>query len=268
MVFPKSYLTYIFLVYIALGILVGLLFTLVVPLIIPIPDELMSFFAGMSITAGLLLGCLNYYVCYAFIKFCISKFREVLTKVREGDLNARISYEGTGVIGKFANELNFTIGELERKDILAKSDMLTGLPNRVALDEYFFQLEQENQHQTLYFIDLDRFKEINDNYGHAVGDEVLKEVADRLRSFDENTQSTSYRFGGDEFVIITDTYSSAYELQNALLPIFSAPLNIAGGKIILSWSIGSHTFTSGYVNYEEIIKKADISMYENKSKNR
>ncbi|SDN72677.1 GGDEF domain-containing protein [Alkalicoccus daliensis] len=265
---PESYLTSLFFIYLSFGIIVGVAFTMLVPLLIPIPENLITAFAIMSVVAGILLGCLNYFVCKQFIRFCTEKFKKVLTQVRIGDYSARALYQGTDIIGAFTNALNHTIAELEEKDRISKQDLLTGLPNRFALEEYFRRLELIKEQQTLYFVDMDRFKSINDQYGHSAGDKVLQEVAVRLRQFDAKTQSRSYRYGGDEFVIISDSYSSEASLQEDLDKIFSDPVIVDGVSFPLSWSVGSQTFVPGTADIEEVLIQADSLMYVEKAKTR
>lgn len=265
---PESYLTSLFVIYLSFGIIVGVLFTLLVPFLIPIPAELMTAFAVMSVIAGILLGCLNYFVCRQFIQFCTDRFKKVLSQVRVGDYTARAVYKGGDAIGKFTNALNHTIAELEEKDRISKQDLLTGLPNRLALEEYFRKLQQEQGKQTLYFVDMDRFKSINDRFGHRVGDKVLQEVAARLRSLNLQTKSTSYRYGGDEFVIIGDTFLTEALLQENLKKIFADPVTVENNSFPLSWSIGSQTFMPGNSDFEEVLIKADSRMYMEKAKTR
>lgn len=150
---------------------------------------------------------------------------------------------------------------------LAYYDALTGLPNRTL---FIDRLEQEikksyrnNSHMSLMFIDLDRFKEINDTLGHYIGDQLLVEVAKRLKSCVRESDTVA-RLGGDEFTIIsTDLLEvSAEELivQN-ILAVLARPFTLNNETVYLSASIGITVYPNDGVTSEELLKNADQSMY-------
>lgn len=157
---------------------------------------------------------------------------------------------------------------------LAYYDALTGLPNRTL---FIDRLEQEikkahrNQtHLSLMFIDLDRFKEINDTLGHDVGDQLLVEAAKRL-SVCVRDSDTVARLGGDEFTIITAglTELGAEELiVQKVLAALSAPFTLNNETVYVSASIGITVYPEDAVTTEELLKKADQSMYAAKKAGR
>ncbi|MTH54923.1 diguanylate cyclase [Bacillus mangrovi] len=151
--------------------------------------------------------------------------------------------------------------ELERK---ALRDSLTGLYNREFLDKTFGHTESSGG--ALFFIDLDGFKQINDSYGHDTGDQLLKEVAERIRSFMGTQSGYAVRLGGDEFILcFTDLATEAHICEQAegLLAQFAEPLL---KNILVSASIGIAPWSpadKGDLN--QLLKKADSALYDAKA---
>ncbi|WP_229215604.1 diguanylate cyclase [Duganella sp. CY15W] len=150
---------------------------------------------------------------------------------------------------------------------LAFHDPLTGLNNKRYMSTLFEQallLATRPHHVVaLLYIDLDNFKPINDTAGHAIGDEVLKTVAARLR---ENTRSTDIcvRIGGDEFVVICtqlDNEEQALEIGNKILKKIMAEIEIDGQRYALGASIGIGLYPRHGDNLNELMKCADSAMY-------
>jgi len=123
----------------------------------------------------------------------------------------------------------------------ARHDPLTGLANRRQLVEYLEQLQQEQpKNACLFFIDLDNFKLINDNFGHLLGDQVLTATATRLRTV-MGTQGLVARLGGDEFTILIShlhSHDAIHRLAEQLTRALNAPLSLQGRSILLAASIG------------------------------
>ena len=155
---------------------------------------------------------------------------------------------------------------------LATHDPLTGLSNRLLFND---RLEHAMNHAerfgkciSLIFCDLDNFKPINDTYGHAVGDEILKTVAhflqDTLRKED-----TICRFGGDEFVILVEELESFDYLETILQRINAlskTPCVIDGNSLCIDMSIGASIYPDDGNTAQELIKSADTAMYKAKNK--
>jgi diguanylate cyclase (GGDEF)-like protein len=160
--------------------------------------------------------------------------------------------------------------ELYRLQHQAFHDPLTGLPNRALLDDRLeqaiAQAQRTSRRVAVLFLDLDRFKSINDLHGHDSGDRVLKEVARRfsaaLRSAD-----TLARLGGDEFVAIIPQVDTPLaiaavvdKLQAALLP----PFSIDGCRVHLGVSVGCAVFPDDGLSPEALLESADAAMYQHK----
>jgi diguanylate cyclase (GGDEF)-like protein/PAS domain S-box-containing protein len=155
----------------------------------------------------------------------------------------------------------------------AYHDLLTGLPNRTAIMERIehvldCQNIYPNYYFALLFIDLDRFKIINDSLGHLVGDQLLIEVAKRLKR-----QVTQFdyvaRLSGDEFVVLLENISGLEEaksIAHAIRMDFHEPLEVAGQHIVSTVSIGIALSTNNYKNSLEILRDADNAMYRAKSR--
>ncbi|MGE5470077.1 MAG: EAL domain-containing protein [Bacteroidota bacterium] len=155
----------------------------------------------------------------------------------------------------------------ERMRHIAQHDPLTGLPNRLALLMRLAQLLPEaRRHQwtlAIMFLDLDRFKIINDTLGHSIGDEMLREVAARLsRSVRESDMVA--RIGGDEFVILLPDIASAAvaaTVAGKVLTAFANPITVDGVELHTSPSIGISIFPDDGLDGDTILKNADTAMY-------
>ena len=157
---------------------------------------------------------------------------------------------------------------------LAFNDGLTGLPNRVLfLDRINNTLATSKRYQrgfAVMYCDLDKFKGINDNYGHHTGDIVLQEVAKRLRATLRESDTVS-RFGGDEFVILqplVDGSSDAADLARKLLTAMQEPITIAGIRHEVHMSIGIALFPSDSDKVETLMESADRALYQAKREGR
>jgi len=141
-------------------------------------------------------------------------------------------------------------------------DSLTGLPNRDWLIKRLQELIAANTSYSVLFIDLDRFKIINDSLGHLAGDELLKCVANRMQGCLKSSQIAT-RMGGDEFVILVETETGTSVAQK-LLEQFKLPFKFNGYEAIVEASIG---ITSSAMNYQQpmdILRDVDIAMYRAK----
>ena len=152
----------------------------------------------------------------------------------------------------------------------AMHDSLTGLPNRALLLERLRlalgRIERNHATVALFFIDLDRFKVINDSLGHNVGDELLVAVADRLGSL-VRCADTVARFGGDEFIVLVENLADedeALRVAGHLLSIFEKPFACRDGEHWLGASIGVATSKTSQVAAESLLTDADAAMYRAK----
>ncbi|MBL1379155.1 bifunctional diguanylate cyclase/phosphodiesterase [Zobellella iuensis] len=165
------------------------------------------------------------------------------------------------------------IRDKEQIHFLAHFDPLTGLPNRSLLVDRTRQaiqlVRREQGSLALLFLDLDRFKGINDSLGHNIGDKLLVQVAERLRQFCREEDTIS-RFGGDEFILVlplTDAEGAAHFAQR-LLATMTAPFAIKKHDIRLSVSLGIALYPDDGLNFNELYHHADIAMYQAKEAGR
>ncbi len=156
---------------------------------------------------------------------------------------------------------------------LANSDTLTGLANRLALSSYMrnelARLERNNKLCTLLYLDLNRFKPINDEYGHTTGDEVLVELAQRLQSMCRVYDIAS-RVGGDEFIVVITELNkdiSVEALKTRLAKNLTQPISTAHGTFSVGVSIGHASYPIEGKTLEELIFVADERMFEDKKLN-
>ncbi|MBA5690493.1 diguanylate cyclase domain-containing protein [Rugamonas apoptosis] len=153
---------------------------------------------------------------------------------------------------------------------LALHDPLTGLPNRRLLEDRIATVLQHARRQhdkaAVMYLDLDGFKGINDTYGHAYGDEVLKMVARRLTGC-ARKEDTVARVGGDEFVIVLGNISTLHDAQEPaakLIEAVSEPYQINGLTLKLSTSIGISLFPDDADSVDALIGVADMALYQAK----
>ncbi|MFG6430618.1 putative bifunctional diguanylate cyclase/phosphodiesterase [Roseateles sp. LYH14W] len=161
-----------------------------------------------------------------------------------------------------------------RLDHLAHHDPLTGLPNRLLCSDHLRRAcataERQQRQLALLYIDLDRFKEINDAQGHAVGDEVLKEVSRRLSALLRRAELLA-RIGGDEFVCVLDCQDAAREapqLAHRLIEALFLPVLLAGQEFQVSASIGISLYPGDGQGGDALFHAADAAMYAAKAEGR
>jgi len=157
---------------------------------------------------------------------------------------------------------------------LATHDSLTGLPNRALFTESLTRaLARADRHGwpvALLFMDLDRFKNLNDTLGHQLGDEALKEAARRLNSCIRESD-VSARLGGDEFVLLVEEYEGPtvlIEIAERILAAIYQPLALGGHEINLSVSIGICTYPADARDANALLSNADIALYQAKEQGR
>jgi diguanylate cyclase (GGDEF)-like protein len=157
---------------------------------------------------------------------------------------------------------------------LAFHDALTGLPNRSLFDDRLeialARCRRDGGQLAILFLDLDRFKRINDTLGHEAGDRLLRAVADRLRDC-VREEDTIARVGGDEFVILAEGVgdSDARMLAEKILrTIAAAPFSIPGASLPVTASIGVSVFPDHGTDPARLVRSADDAMYAVKAAGR
>jgi diguanylate cyclase (GGDEF)-like protein/PAS domain S-box-containing protein len=161
--------------------------------------------------------------------------------------------------------------EEEHLQGLAHRDALTGLPNRLSLSDRFKQAiataERRGERIAVNFIDIDKFKVINDTHGHQVGDEVLRNVAIRLRMAARETDTVA-RLAGDEFIVLQPGLANGARpeaLASRICAEFAAPWEIAGLHLRVSACIGISIFPQDGKDERSLIESADVALYAAKA---
>ena len=157
---------------------------------------------------------------------------------------------------------------------LAFYDELTNLPNRRLfadrLDVAISTAQRHKQLTALLFVDLDRFKQINDSLGHKVGDELLISVSKRIKNSIKEGDTVS-RFGGDEFVVLLTEMNCMEDITKVIERIyrqFNEPFYIDGKETYATCSIGASVYPFNGTSADELLKQADIAMYQTKQQGR
>ncbi|MFE0587354.1 diguanylate cyclase domain-containing protein [Pantoea vagans] len=236
-------------------------------------------------------------LCVLIISLMLSEFlhRGIIASLRtitssihyvihSGDFSLRIPGGPIREFQLFSDDLNSLLMEMQslkasllrdNRSLAAKalSDPLTGLANRSAFSARLTQrLDQPHEHErfALLFLDGDRFKSINDNWGHAAGDEVLKAIGSRLLSL-ASEQDLVARLGGDEFAMLVSSRSSEAQLQQLMQRIddtIGEHILIAEGMPVTTSVTIGYAWSQPGDTVESILERADMNMYKNKRKNR
>jgi len=181
-------------------------------------------------------------------------------------------YEGEAAVQVVARDISRRKEIEERLIHDAFHDALTGLPNRVLFAEHLKLAVERAKRPKRYlfavlFLDLDRFKNINDSLGHTVGDQLLIGIARRLEDCLRHIDTVA-RLGGDEFAVLLDGIedsSDAVRVAERLQKALRQPLNLGGHEVFTSASIGIALSSTGYEQPEEVVRDADTAMYRAKA---
>lgn len=208
-----------------------------------------------------------------------------MTSGRPQTINVNVlTDEGTNRIWQLVNVPMIIDGEVEgiyaiAKDITqmiaqqeqilhqAKYDSLTGLHNRYALQEQIERLIEEGRTFTLMFSDLDGFKEINDQFGHHMGDELLQHIGKRLRSALLPNEYAG-RLGGDEFIVVAEHGDDEILIERLRRLVYRPPYYMAGTLVEVHASIGIVRFPDHGETLKHLLSNADLAMYRAKDKGR
>jgi diguanylate cyclase (GGDEF)-like protein/PAS domain S-box-containing protein len=185
--------------------------------------------------------------------------------------------ENEAVTGIVFNCRDVTLRKQDERTIryLAYYDALTGLPNRMLFKDRLAQAlalagRRGARGVAVMFLDLDRFKTINDTLGHGVGDELLRLAADRLQRSLRQADSVA-RLGGDEFLFLLpgiDTPEDAERLGRKIIELFAKPFLIDGNELYITTSIGITLYPSDATDGETLIRNADTALYRAKEQGR
>ena len=206
----------------------------------------------------------------------IKEINNVLKKISNNDFSSSISVATEDELGEIAHMINKNIKLLQKSfkelERLANYDTLTNLPNREMfnkkLDDCIKKYHQNKEKFSLFFLDLDNFKKINDVHGHIIGDKLLEIVAKRIKNCIRKDDFLA-RLGGDEFALIICNIKNPTNVQNIAQKIMDSlkrPIYLEGHSINASISIGIYISQNENVSKERILSYADIAMYKAKNK--
>jgi diguanylate cyclase len=157
---------------------------------------------------------------------------------------------------------------------LATKDPLTGLMNRRSLTEQLehaiVRAERQGEHLALLFLDMDKFKSINDTLGHDAGDDLLTQMAARLRGAVRSSDVVA-RLGGDEFVVLMEglpSFTAAAEVAKKIINVSATPFTVSSQSIRTSVSVGIGMFPQDGATVQDLMRSADLAMYHAKQERR
>jgi len=198
-----------------------------------------------------------------------------MEKGEKQDISALLPNDEMGyLLSRFYKMSNNVLEKTESLNYQATHDELTGLRNRVdihnEINNAIMYLENTNRKIGIIFIDLNKFKPLNDSLGHDAGDFILKETAERLMAT-VRSNDVVFRYGGDEFVIVVkrfDNFSQLENLAKKILSNFKSTVQFRGNTIEISLSMGIAISPDDSISSDEILNYADIAMYEAKRDDR
>ena len=221
-------------------------------------DMINTFFGYVPLFLSVFFLHIYEYRFYAFTKLLRDTNNNLEQKVKEKTL------ERTQVLEEQKKNLDYQ----------AHHDYLTALPNRIKFQKEIQTMidsrKNDNNKMAILFIDLDHFKNINDSFGHDIGDQVIKVIAERIRQCIRKNDTLA-RFGGDEFVVLIDDYYNKHDLETVaenLIACISKPVLIENMTMFVSCSIGISIYQDNIDSYHDLIKYADTAMYKAKEKGR
>ena len=205
----------------------------------------------------------------------ISCSDSLLAVIFPADHQNLVAYKGWAFVVGTAFLLKIWLSAEEaRRDVIeaelqrsAVTDPLTGLRNRAAFIDHLSHAVERARRDAeqfgLLFLDIDDFKGINDTYGHAAGDEVLRELGRRLHDVLRASEVPA-RVGGDEFVVLVDADADLASLSGRLMQVLREPYAVAGGTRPITVSIGIAEFPAHGESADALIHAADSAMYQAK----
>lgn len=229
-------------------------------------------------------------IAFAMAKFAekiiepILEMAKMANRVRSGDLSGQLDIKSDNEIGELADNINHMIRALratqekskqseQQLKVTAYYDGLTGLPNRnhflIRMRQIIEKSVQGRFYGALLFVDVDKFKSVNDTYGHAVGDGLLIEFSKRIVEIVGNKESAC-RYGGDEFILFLLGYNEVdtTSVCNSLINKMREPFNISGNEFRLSASVGVAFMPKDASDIDDLMEKADSALYTSKRNGR
>ncbi|HEY0682544.1 MAG TPA: EAL domain-containing protein [Steroidobacter sp.] len=224
-----------------------------------------------------LVVCISVALC-AVAGWAISlqrRMRELGTRVVEAEARHQQFIEQVEHGGMVRRKIEAQLLEKQQRlDRLAHHDQLTGLPNRLFLAAHLPAAIEEARHKkvalAVLFIDLDRFKHVNDTHGHEVGDKLLQAVSQRITEA-VRSEDVVVRMGGDEFVVVLNivkSTSQVHETAARITAALGAPLQIDGKPLVTTASVGVSMFPRDGEDVGALLRHSDTAMYQAKDRGR
>lgn len=238
----------------------------------------------LFISIILILIVFNYLLHFG-ISIPLDKLMEQISKIKSGNYSETTVVKTADELEEISKNMNMLSDAVSSREQALKDsqkdleyysthDELTGLLNRrsfsIKLDYALKVAKRNSKKLAVLFLDLDQFKQINDTLGHSIGDNLLKQVASRLRESLRDSDILS-RVGGDEFNIFVEGFKNTRELQTfakKILDDFEEPFVDTKNELMTSVSIGIAVFPEDGLNSETLIKNADLAMYSAKETGR
>ncbi len=240
----------------------------------------------LQLVAGLCLACILLAIAVArAVTKPINLVSAAVQRFANGEAVDTLVFKRKDELGILARSFNHMQDKLNQQmtaleqsrqemDQLARHDAMTGLPNRrlfqERLDNALARSQRSGKRFALLFIDVDKFKSINDRWGHDAGDEVLKVIAMRLLSNTRKADAVA-RIGGDEFVVLLDSPANQDDIiaiAEKLLDSVRCPIQHNGTELRVGFSIGISQYPDNGTTASELMTSADHAMYEAKSAGR
>jgi len=209
----------------------------------------------------------------------LRQIAEAADRLSAGEISVIPELKSTREIETLSNSIRHLVESLTHQqnalgvmENLAHHDALTGLPNRVALESYLPRAQQHSQAHNnclaLFYLDLDGFKPVNDQFGHAAGDQLLREVAARLRGCLREGDLVA-RLGGDEFLMVllvpnNEALTQAQQVAERTLLALREPIDLGDNQVQIGCSIGGALWPLDSSNMAETLELADQSLYRAK----
>ncbi len=229
----------------------------------------------VGVIAAVLFGIIGWMSAGA-VSRPLQEIAKAADHLRFGAQEERFSHKGVKEIEMLADSFNHLLDNLTtaerhllKMEVIAYNDPLTGLANRVGLDKFVKRAQALTSRQAgislaMLYLDLDGFKQVNDTYGHAAGDQVLKEVALRLEQCIRKEEFVS-RIGGDEFVIILflsrgQEREMLQTVGDRIINTVGQPIAVEGGLAQVGCSIGGVLWEED-LDLQQVMKKADTALY-------
>jgi diguanylate cyclase (GGDEF)-like protein len=233
--------------------------------------------AGVAAVSLLALAAMAWFVHRRIVRPLRSITAEIVA-AREHQLPSPVHVQGPAEVSLLADEFNSMLeARLGYEALLSEQalhDDLTGLPNRALvrdrLEQSLRRMDSESGQAAVLFVDLDRFKVINDSLGHPAGDALLRQVAHRIADT-LRTSDTIGRFGGDEFIVVCEEVADTVDAVDVARRIEFAldePFPVGGTEVTVTASIGIAIAGEDDRNPDEMIRRADIAMYHAKERHR